>query len=149
MKDTATDYKKDNVTCPPNRPLEWHNGTKTVCVASCGGNMVVDASKCINVTECTKPVLSDGVCMDMCPEGYIYELVDLGGVCGDEYDPCHYTKNDIKSKPCVTRGYVIGIIVLLTIVTFVYIVGVWFFFSTRRVCQCSELVSFMCFCNFS
>lgn len=148
MKGTVTDYKKDNVTCPPNKPLEWQNGTKTVCVASCGRNMVVEGSKCINVTECTKAVLSGGVCMDMCPEGYIYELFQYeSSTCGDEYDPCRYTQTDIKNNPCVSRGYVIGRVVLLTFATLVYIVGVWFFFSTRRVCLCSKLVSFVCFYN--
>lgn len=112
--------------------IEINSTQQAKTVAACGPGMVLDGAKCINVSQCTKSVLSDGVCMDRCPEGYLYTDFDTPLMCGGTYSPCHYTIRDIKKKPCVLRNTIITRVVVLAVATFLYSFFVLAFFSTRR-----------------
>lgn len=100
-------------------------------IAACAPGMVLDGAKCINDSQCTKSVLSDGVCMDRCPEGYLYTDFDTSLMCGGTYSPCHYTIWDINQKPCVLRTTIVTRLVVLAVATFLYSLFILAFFSTR------------------
>lgn len=135
---------KGSVTCPPDRPLSIPLKNRSVCVSSCGQGMVVDGSKCINVSECTKPVLSNGHCMDRCPEGYVYVKYGDYNFCGDQYTTCSYTDDDIKQTPCQLHVYLVARLVVFVVLTVLYILFIAVFFSTRKFPTTKLMKCFRC-----
>ncbi|XP_045175439.2 uncharacterized protein LOC123536369 [Mercenaria mercenaria] len=126
-------YTRPNVTCPADKPFIMRNGNYSVCVSSCGPEMVLDGSMCINVTKCTKPVLSDGRCMELCPVGYLYVNFDSNfGDCYGQYDSCSYRINDIRVTSCVKLTYLHALVVCSVFGIILYIAFIWMFFSTRQ-----------------
>ena len=101
--------------------------------------MVADGKNCIKVEDCKKPVLSDGKCMEMCEEGYLYVTYNykLSYPCDDH---CYYTSDNIKQKLCEKELYIILQIVAYVLGMVLYTIFLFMFFSTRRF-PCYTLVS--------
>ena len=127
------------MTCPSDKPFKVKSGTHSFCVKSCGPRLVADGKNCIKVEDCKKPVLSDGKCMELCEDGYLYVTFDydLSFPC---YGDCSYTTDNIKQKLCEKESDIILKIVAYVFGIVLYIVFLFMFFSTRPF-PCCLLVS--------
>ncbi|XP_053384632.1 uncharacterized protein LOC128550185 [Mercenaria mercenaria] len=99
----------------------------------CGSGQVLNGSNCINVTECTKPVLYNRQCLQRCPDGYIYVTMDTKY----NYDysnpkKYYYTRADINENPCLDQTMIWLLILSAVIANFVYILLVWLYLSTKQ-----------------
>ncbi|XP_060575441.1 uncharacterized protein LOC132732933 [Ruditapes philippinarum] len=141
FNDEPSIYSQLNWTCPADKPFMIKTGNWSICVSSCGPKMVADGKNCIKVEDCNKPVLSDGYCIEMCDEGYLYVTFDqdLGQDCGTEYADCSYGEENIEQKLCVKKSFLILKLVCYVIGTILYIAFLLMFFSTWQF-PCIKLI---------
>ncbi|XP_060557475.1 uncharacterized protein LOC132717909 [Ruditapes philippinarum] len=143
FNEVATIFSYQNKTCPAEKPFILKNGTQSICVSSCGPTLVIDGRNCINVGDCKKPVLSDGKCMEMCDEGYLYVTnnFELADDCS-RFGSCFYSQNNIGQKLCEKRSDIILKTICYAIGTVLYILFLLMFFSTRQ-CPCTKLITWI------
>ena len=98
---------------------------------SCKSGQVLNGSKCINVTDCTLPVLSHRRCLQRCPDGYYYIMMN-SDTDDFDYPLYHYTIDDIDQNPCFSRKTYYAIICVVALLNVIYLLLVKMYLSTEK-----------------
>ncbi|XP_060553425.1 proprotein convertase subtilisin/kexin type 5-like [Ruditapes philippinarum] len=123
--------------CPKSAPYFRTNNSENHCVSSCEENEVLEDTKCINVTDCKRPVLSDGKCADQCPEGFLYLPSGTEDATISIYG-YEYTLDSIKNNPCIGKTNAYTTVIMLGLFTAVYYIfaAIFLFSSQVKETQC-------------
>ncbi|KAL4224605.1 hypothetical protein ACF0H5_015304 [Mactra antiquata] len=119
------DYNIRNLTCTTDVPYTRCNviTKQCACVQTCDEQEVLDGTKCILVSDCTKLIVFDGQCLDMCPRGYVYVYHDYYRDVMESHIEIKHTMADLDIQVCVTyrslqyqaAGLVVGMVVYIAI----------------------------------
>jgi hypothetical protein len=115
--------------CPKHFPYKRKNSSGSFCITHCENHEVLDEDRCINISECNKPVLSQRQCSDECPLGFLYMRHDYTINKQDakfEGNIYKYTDDYFRDDPCKLVQYVYLDVIVYGFLSLLY--GLFFCF---------------------